>query len=226
MSKKRNQEDPTELSSTVDIPTLKDLMKEAGCVITEGFEIELEKHLRILMARYIPRELKESYTSQAQMSKAMRSLFTGDIYSVGGGCLITEDKNAIRLWAKSFFDPKKRISLGLPQHIREHFLALAEMKGKAAFTIAQVDIMKPIPKTIQHRMGHHKYVLFSFGKKKVVINNSKSGDSLQSEVCVLSDVLATNLLLVKDQDVIVRLIRRKGKKNLLVTGSQFEIFFK
>ena len=161
------------------------------------------------------------------MSKAMRSLFSGDIYSVGGECLATEDKHAIRVWDKEFFDKQKGICIGLPQHIREHFISLADMRKKPGFTIEKRQITDLIPKTIQHRKGHHKYVLFSFGKKQVTINNSKGGSSgLKSEVMVLSDALAANFLPVKDTTIMVRMIRMKGKRNLLVTSSQFEIFFK
>jgi hypothetical protein len=182
------------------------------------------------MARYIPVVSKESFTSSAQMSKAMRGLFSGDIYSVGGGCLATEDKNVIRVWAKEFFDKQRGLGLGLPQHLREHFMAMPKLRERPGFTIEKSRITDLIPKTIQHRKGHHKFVLLSFGKKDVVINNSKGGEGdgrgLQSEVHVLSDVLATNLLPIKDPTITVRLIRNKGKKNLLITSNQFEIFFK
>lgn len=210
----------------MDIPALKDLMKQAGCVLAEGFEIELEKYLRILMARYIPKKSKKSYASTRNMSVIMMSLFSGEIYSIDYDLRVTEDKNAIRIWNKEFFNPQKRIKIiGLPQHIREHCLYRSKMT-KQGFTVAHTDITKLIPRTIRHRRGNHKYVTFVFGRKNITIFNSKTPATLQSEVSVLSDVIATNLLLIKDQDVIVRLIRRKGNRNLLVTGSRFEIFFK
>ena len=220
------QTSPTELSTTVDIPALKDLMKEAGCVIHEGFEIELEKYLRILMTRYIPRESKKSYASTRQMGKAMKSLFTGEMFSAGSGCLITEDKNAIRIWDREFFDRKKGVSLGLPQHLREHLPRTAEMRSKASFTIEPKEITELIPRAIQHMQGNHKYITFVFGRKNPTIFNSKTQATFKSEVSVLTKTLATNLLLAKDQTIEVRLIRRKGNRNLLVSGTQFEIFFK
>lgn len=227
MPEKKKKESPLELSETVDISMLKDLLKKAGCTLPTKFDIELEKHLRILMARYIPREIKDSFTSTAQMSKAMRSLFSGDIYSLHGEeRLMAEDKHAIRIWDQQFFNKIKGVKAAMPAHLMDHWVRLAFARKKPAFTIDKREITDLIPKTIRHRKGHHKYVMFSFGRKQATINSSTNANGLQSEVSVLSDAIAVNLLPVKDTLVNIRLIGRRGKRNLLLSGSQFEIFFK
>lgn len=228
MPKKKTTKIQTlELSSAVDIPVLKDMFKSAGCVIPQGFDVELEKYLRMLMARYIPRDVKESYRNTSLMSKAMRSLFSKNLYTLTSRLMITEDKKAIRIWDREFFDPKRGLIKLVPDRLNNHLARLFTIKDiSTGFLIEPSRITRLIPRAIQSRKGYHKYILFKFGQKHIAIVNSQTLSNKKSEVCVLSDTLATNLLALKDRFITARMIRLKGSRHLLLTGSRFEIFFK
>jgi len=216
-----------DLIDAVDVPLLRKVLTEAGCILPNNFSVEIEKHLRILMFRFLPERSKASYSSTREMSQAMRALFKGKIYpSVVPDCFITEDKHAVRRWHKDFFNPGKRAEKARSKTLDPYEKRATILAHLLSTTIIQSNITDLIPRTIRNRSGSMKYIIFKIGlvEKDLQIEISTAAKPSKSPRCAsaLSDAVAQNLLLIKGDLVAVSV----ANNHLILFNEDVEIFFK
>ena len=216
-----------DLIEAVDVSLLKRTLEEAGCVLPSNFSIEVEKHLRILMARFLPERSKVSYSSTREMSQAMRSLFKGKIYpSVAPDCFVTEDKYAVRRWHRDFYNPGKRAEKTRSKNLDPYEKRATVLSHLLSTPIMQSEITNLIPRTIRNRSGSMKYLIFKIGlvEKDLQIDISTAAKPSKASRCAsaLSDAIAQNLLLIKGDLVAVSV----ANNHLILFNEDVEIFFK